>query len=114
MGTQNRPTQRIVHIENEYQTSSGKFYELRVIPLPHALFTVAWQLLKDHRGFFLKETKRMYCPVEKWDDYSGSLVGISLALDAEEAESEVGLSGVSREIYEAHIAASGSGGADAK
>jgi len=109
MAKQSKPTQRIVRVENEHQTSNGKFYELSIIPLPRDLFTTAWRLLKDHCGFFLKETKRWYCPVDRWGEYSTSLIELSVELDAEEAESEVGLSGVSRELYEAHIAPSGQG-----
>jgi len=77
-----------------------------VIPLPRDLFIAAWQLLREHGGFFLKETKRWYCPVDKWDQFSASLQELNAALDSEESESDVGLSGVSRELYEAHKAAS--------
>jgi hypothetical protein len=98
--------QRIVSIENTHTTSNGTFHVLVVVPLPRDLFTQAWHLLKSHRGFFLKETKRWYCPVDTWDDYSESLRELSLRLDAEEGLSEVGLSGVARELYEAQKAGS--------
>jgi len=101
--------QRIVSIENTHETSNGTFHVLVVIPLPHHLFIAAWQLLKEHGGFFLKETKRWYCPVDKWEQYNASLQELDAALDSEESKSEVGLVGIASELYEAHKA-----GTDAK